>query len=287
MYEGMKFHISEIDLHLPYYGGNKVRKLMYAGKEISEGGYNAIVTTGGIQSNHCRVTALYCAEKRLKCVLVLHGDKDSFFKQKGNALLMRMSGAGCHFVKPADIGDAMDAAMNDLKESGDKPFYLHGGGHNRFGVQAYIDAIELLEKDCGDTFPGHIFVASGTGSTQAGLLAGLEKKGKTDTQVHGISVARGKKRGREGVLEALELVGCSVCKDRVLFYDDYLFGGYGKSSDHLTAFINKIAAQTGIIVDPCYTGKALFGMMDLARKYNIAEEGLLFWHTGGILNLMN
>ncbi len=287
VFEGMEFSLYDHDVHLPYYGGNKVRKLLNMEAEIHKGGYDAIVTTGGIQSNHCRVVSLYCAKKGLKSILVLHGNRKDFYAQKGNALLMRMAGAECRFVSPSEIGNAMDMAMNELEDEGYRPYYLYGGGHTPLGVEAYVKAAEELTAVTDGRIPDYIFLACGTGSTQAGLVAGLKKTGHEDVEIHGISIARSKKRGREGVKDALKMAGYECRDSRIHVHDDYLFGGYGKNEDTLIKFINRIASKTGVITDPFYTGKALYGMADLVKRNQLSDKKLLFWHTGGIFNLMN
>ena len=92
--------------------------------------YNACVTTGGIQSNHNRAIALMCAKNGWRCHIVYHGSGQRFEAEKGNALLVRKSGATYEFVEASQIGPAMDSAMNRLAAEGLKPMYIHGGGHD-------------------------------------------------------------------------------------------------------------------------------------------------------------
>lgn len=274
------------DLFPKYYGGNKARKINSIEQEIRSRNNNAVVTTGGIQSNHCRVTAMMCAENQWKCKLILHGTESEFYNQKGNAQIMRMCGADIQFVDSQQISSAMDNAMNDFKNNGFSPYYLYGGGHNNFGVEAYVQAISELKNSLGSHFqPDHIFLASGTGSTQAGILVGLENVGWHNTKVHGISVARKKDRGINGIIEAISFVSSNFDSSKILFYDDYLFGGYGQDNDILRKFTNSIAIDTGLILDTTYTGKAYFGMIDLIKKFNLTGN-IFFWHTGGLLNVM-
>jgi len=286
---GQALHIVRDDLYPLFYGGNKARKMAHIIKEIEEGLFDAVVSTGGIQSNHCRVVALACAEKGWSCKLVLHGSREQFFEEKGNALLMRKSGAQLEFVEGHDIGPAMDRSMQELKAAGKRPYYLYGGGHNRPGVMAYKEAMqEFKELWTPDIPPGHIFLASGTGSTQAGLLAGCRQLGWSSTEIHGISVARIRDRGIKSIFESLGFVDESpeLYQDDIYFEDQYTFGGYGLFSQELIDFTSSIARETGLILDPCYTGKAFFGMLDLLSGEQI-KGPLVFWHTGGLLNLMH
>lgn len=285
-HQHIPIYINNTDLGLPFWGGNKSRKIIAIEKDVFSRKNNAIVSTGGIQSNHCRVVALICAKNNWKCKLIMHGSEEQFYHQKGNALIMRMCGANIQFVKPQDIAPAMDKAMEDLRNEGNSPYYLYGGGHNKAGVQAYVEAVkELQDELIKNNPPDHIFLASGTGSTQAGILLGLEEIGWSNTKVHGISVARQKDRGTEGVLEAVHFVNPKFSASKILFYDEFLFGGYGQYNAKLEKFTFDVAQKTGIILDTTYTGKAYYGMTELIKRNNL-KGNMLFWHTGGLLNVM-
>ena len=265
-------------------GGNKGRKIDSIGQEILAGGYKAVVTTGGIQSNHCRATAVFCAQHQLQCTLVLHGDKDKFLKESGNAKIMRMSGANIVFVnEPSDIGITMNQAMQHYIDSGDKPYYLWGGGHNLLGGKAYIDAIAELELSNID----YIFVACGTGSTQAGIMAGLSQY-NIPCKVIGVSVARNKQSAEEHV----QVFYQKLCENfsipqlhTTLVLDDYLCGGYEKYNEKLKSISDQSIVKYGFSLDTTYTGKAFWGMQDYILKNNIQGK-ILFWHTGGIFNFL-
>ena len=286
-YENSEIIVYEGDQYLPYQGGNKARKIMFLKEYLVTNNYNAIVTTGGIQSNHCRVTALFAAQMQMPCTLVLHGCRNEFFKNKGNALLMRMTDAELVFVESAEIGSAMDAAISKYEKTGYKPYYLYGGGHNKEGVDAYIEITKsIITNFESNRLPHHIFLASGTGSTQAGIVLGMQQLGLNDQiKVHGISVGKTKQNGINAINHAISFVDTHNGKEDILFYDDYLFGGYGKGKESLMPYINDVAKKTGLILDPNYTGKAFYGMMDQIKKQQL-KGNLLFWHTGGIFKLM-
>jgi len=283
-----KIHVVRDDLFPFLMGGNKARKMASIIPDIERNKCNAIVTTGGIQSNHCRVAAMACAAKGWKCRLILHGSKEKFTSEKGNALLMRLSGAETEFVNPEDIGPTMDQAMNDFKSSGYNPYYLQGGGHNKPGVIAYINAVQELKNTLKSHLNiDHIFLASGTGSTQAGIIAGCKKAGWEHTIVHGISIARQKQMGINSIKESLSFVYPRPDKfsDDIVFYDEFLFGGYGKSDQQLYNFTVGIFKETGLILDETYSGKSFWGMVNTINKYKL-KGNIVFWHTGGLLNLM-
>ena len=286
---GQPVYVVRDDLYPLYYGGNKARKMAFIMAEIEKGNFDAVVTTGGIQSNHCRVVALACAQRGWTCKLVLHGSQEQFYAEKGNALLMRLSGADMEFVEGSDIGPAMDRCMENLKALGKHPYYLYGGGHNRSGVQAYMEAMQQFKEYWSPHAPpDHIFLASGTGSTQAGLLAGCRKQHWYSTRICGISVARTRERGIASIMGSLDFVDESPesYKDDIHFSDQYTFGGYGLYSQELTDFTERMARDTGLILDNTYTGKAFYGMLDLISREQLKGQ-VVFWHTGGLLNLMH
>ena len=266
-------------------GGNKGRKIDSIGKEILTEAYNAVVTTGGIQSNHCRATAVFCAQYKLQCTLVLHGDKDKFLKESGNAKIMRMSGANIIFVdQPKDIGPTMDQAICQYEDIGLKSYYLWGGGHNLQGGKAYIDAVTQLDQQLEIDY---LFVACGTGSTQAGIMAGLSKK-NMPCKVIGISVARNQKSAQEHVSNFYNQLCESFSIQRqheTIVLDDYLCGGYEQYNDELKKLSANSICDYGFALDTTYSGKAFLGMQQYVLKHNL-QGNILFWHTGGIFNFL-
>lgn len=272
-------------------GGNKARKALEYEKLLCEKGYNAIVTTGGIQSNHCRAMAVLAAKNKWKCHLVYHGDKKLFYREKGNALLVRKLPATVEFVGVDEISNAMDRAMRNYKHSGDKPFYVTGGGHDLPGGIAYVRAIKDLYEECEKVNwkPDVIFHASGTGSTQAGLIAGLAQVGWGDVDVVGVSVARKKERGVEVIEEFLSVLTRHLNlpdqSNKIIFNTDYLYGGYEQFIPTMKDWLNMIMKETGVFFDTTYSGKALWGMHNILMK-EYHNKKILFWHTGGLMNLM-
>ncbi len=254
-----------------------------------ENGYDSIVTTGGIQSNHCRAMALMCAEEGWKCHIVFHGSKERFVNENGNNRITQLAGASCQFVDVHEIADAMDAAISKYRELGMNPLYITGGGHDLPGGLAYVDAVSDLKEymSSTDLTADYIFLASGTGSTQAGIIVGLEKNNLKVTTV-GISVARKSSM-------AIKIVS-SFCQNlrkhldtnnqsEIHVLDDYLCGGYEFSSIQLDDSIQEIIRRTGIIFDSTYSGKAFYGMILEIGKKKISGN-VIFWHTGGLFNFL-
>lgn len=275
-------------------GGNKGRKMDFIAKEIFRVKANALVTTGGIQSNHCRAVAVFAAQYGMRCTLVLHGDIKKFNEQSGNAKIMRDSGVDIIFTEDSNlIGELMNKTMDRYIEKGLSPYYIWGGGHNYEGGYAYIKAIKELAKYCKKNkwYPEYIFHASGTGSTQSGILAGLDKYLENiETKVIGISVGRKSEHATKIVGDFYKEL-CNNYKieylDReVVVLDDYLCGGYGKYNDRIKEISCKSVKEFGFTLDTCYTGKAFYGMQDFIKKNNLKNKKILFWHTGGVFNYL-
>jgi D-cysteine desulfhydrase len=189
------------------------------------------------------------------------------------------------------IKQKMDEVMNSYIDQGFIPYYIYGGGHTFEGGKAYIDAVGLLKDYCNANkwYPDYIFLASGTGSTQSGILAGLDKI-YWDTKVIGISVGRNSDRAVEivdGFYKKLcnyYEINCQLKDTTVL--DDYLCGGYGKYNDEIKTLSMNSLSTFGFTLDTCYSGKAFYGMQDYIRKNKLQTKKILFWHTGGVLNYL-
>ena len=275
------------DDNYPFFGGgNKARKMMALHKIIEGEKYNAIVSTGGIQSNHCRVTAVYCHKYNIDCTLVLHGDKKAFLNESGNAKIIRNTPSNIIFSEIDEISNNMDKSIENFKNQGLNPYYLTGGGHTLEGAKAYIDVIEELLKF--DYIPDYIFIPSGTGSTHAGLLNGIAKL-NLKTKVIGISVGRTKSNA-EKVISAFtkELSAKYKISNKIgeiIVDDSFLCGGYGKYNKEIEEISKNSLIDYNIFLDTTYTGKTFYGMKKYMER-NAIKGKILFWYTGGIYNYL-
>lgn len=283
------FRIKRDDLYPFVGGGNKARIMQSILKYAAKNGYDSLVTNGGIQSNHARVTSLAAAQLGINCSLVLHTNEPEKHKHLfGNLMLMQMSGADIRFCKLQELAEVMDMEMKRKRAQGYNPLYLRGGGHCLHGAHAYYKAAKEAQKQCGNWVPDYVIHASGTGTTQAGLVAGYAH---LPTKVIGISVAREKERGTNAIKNLLMELGQYLKMDfsdeKIFFRDEWTLGGYEKTSTELFQVIDK-AALNGLILDPTYTGKAYMGMKHLIASKEISQKDkVLFWHTGGLLNLLS
>lgn len=290
--DGQKLRIIRDDIFPFVGGGSKARKAIEYEIFLKENGYNAIVTCGGIQSNHNRAMALLAAKNGWKCHLCIQGTEKRFTREKGNALLCRLAGAECELIQPQETAIAMERAMEKLKEEGFRPYYVVGGGHNLPGGTSFVNAVQELKKRCQRQGykPDYIFHASGTGSTQAGIAVGLDLVGWSDVKLIGISVARQYERGKQVIVDFANMLAkhyemSKDYSDFIYFNSDYLCGGYENFTQEMKSFLDDAMKKSGIVFDTTYSGKAFFGMMDIIKKNNI-QGNIIFWHTGGIMNIM-
>lgn len=276
---GVDLWIKRDDLIPQYMGGNKVRKTFGILKAAidSAGMPDVLITNGGAESNHARVVALMGAQLGCKVQLVLHGQKPSENSTSGNSFFFRSAGAHTHYVDSQDIGSTLAALECEAREEKQSVLVIPGGGHSVDGAREYVRALEELPFE-----PDYIVHASGTGGTQAGLLQGVERK-NWRTKIIGVSVARVAERGID---EIAKLLPINFPRSKIDFRDDYRFGGYGKFDNELVQFVKGVIREEGVPLDFTYTGKAAFGLHRLLVSGEVEQRSkVVFWHTGGLLNL--
>lgn len=274
-------------------GGNKVRKLEYLVGQALVGGCDTLITTGGVQSNHARITAAVAAQLGLEAVLVLGGEDPQV--RRGNLLLDEVLGASVEFV-PGEA-EAVDARMQELardaRSRGRKPTIIPLGGSTPVGTVGYVGAVlELLTQMNEIGLPvDHIFVAAGSMGTAAGIYLGCLAI-HAGIDVHLVSVARSGQLVEEQTLQlardTAELLGWDVEVSGLGLhvYDQYVGEGYGIATPATISAIQQVARLEGIILDPVYTGKAMAGMLDQLRPGVVSQgDTVLFWHTGGMPGL--
>lgn len=290
---GVDLFAKRDDLYPVSGGGNKARKLQSIVRDAEEKGCDALVTTGGTQSNQARVAAILAASKGWRCELVLHGDPEELRHPLGNLLLMVLAGASVAIVPMDAVGEQLARAVERLGSEGRTPVMIPGRGYCQIGALAYVDAVQELLEQCSGTGwrPDYILLASGTGLTQAGLLAGLDKYG-LPAKLIGVSVARSNPRAVAGVEASYaplaEHLGLAADFGKVHVRDEWTRGGYECHSAEDFETIGVAARTEGLYLDPTYTAKAFSALLWMVRNGEI-EQGsrVLFWHTGGLLNLLS
>lgn len=278
------FYIKRDDLFPLSFGGNKARKAVLFFEDIKFHGSDCVVTYGSSSSNHCRIIANISASLKLPCYIISPTESS---KPTSNSKLIKLFGADVTFCSLADVGNTIDKKLNELKIDGYNPYFIEGGGHGNIGTQAYVDCYEEIlnyEKSKLSHFD-YIFHASGTGTTQAGLVCGKTIH-KDERMIIGISIARKSIQGKKVVLDSvdsyLESIGeQNVDSKDISFVDNYVLEGYGVYNEEIIKTIRKIIINNGIPLDTTYTGKAYWGMMQYIKKNQIMDKSILFIHTGG------
>jgi D-cysteine desulfhydrase family pyridoxal phosphate-dependent enzyme len=264
-------------------GGNKARKLAALAVDAIAQGADCLVTGGGRQSNHARITAAAARRIDLECHLVLGGGPTD--DRDGNLLLDEILGAHLHFDAATDyygIEAAITGLADRLRAEGRRPYAIPVGGASPHGVAAYMTAVEELRAQL-DADPHWMVVADGSGGTHAGLLAGLGDA--THTRVLGVDV--GTRPDLEVVipelaLDAAVLLDAGPPNRTVLVDHDHVGAGYGELSEECLAAIRLVARTEGLLLDPVYSGKAMAALLAAIRDGRIgAGESVVFWATGG------
>lgn len=269
-------------------GGNKVRKLQYEAAAAVARGADVLVTTAGVQSNHCRLTAALARKLGMDCVLLIQGEPPAF--RQGNQLLYLVFGADIRFLGPGtSLDETLRQVCTELEGKGRRPYFVPIGASTSLGALGYVDAVAEVEqqaKELGVRFD-HAFVGTGSCGTQAGLLAGVAAHGSS-MEIHGISVGPilpGQpgliRRLADGALQLMGLPGLPGNKP-IRFYEGYYGEDYGKPTPEALEAIRLLARTEGLVLDPVYTGKAMAGMLDLIQRGRFDHApAVLFFHTGG------
>ena len=271
-------------------GGNKTRKLEFILPDAINNNADLIITVGAIQSNHARQTAAACAKLGIKCLIVLEQRLENApesYMNSGNVFLNKVFGAEMILCpKDRDVKVFAEEIMEDRKRDGYNPYFIPVGGSNRLGELGYIECMrEILENPNKDSF-SHIVVATGSGGTHAGLVAGKTLY-KSNTKIIGISIKDNKSNQEERVLKltrnSCDYMSCNPPKEEdVIVFDDYVGPGYAMPTDGMRDALSLMATKEAILLDPVYTGKAFDGLINLVRKnYFNSSDRVLFIHTGG------
>jgi D-cysteine desulfhydrase family pyridoxal phosphate-dependent enzyme len=264
-------------------GGNKARKLELLVEDALAQGCDTLVTGGGPQSNHARLTAAAANLAGLDCHLALAGGPPEH--ADGNLLLDALLGATVRFTGAREyyeIEAGIEALASELHDMGRRPYAIPVGGASVSGVVAYARAVEELWPQLDELGVDHldwIVVADGSGGTHAGLLAGIGAS--RGTQVLGVDV--GTRPDLEEVVPRLATAaqradGRPVGLGEVHVDHDHVGGGYGVLSDQAIGAMRLLARTESLVLDPVYTAKAMAALLDGPSD---PDATVLFWHTGG------
>jgi 1-aminocyclopropane-1-carboxylate deaminase/D-cysteine desulfhydrase-like pyridoxal-dependent ACC family enzyme len=256
-------------------GGNKVRKLEHLVAEAVRDGATVLVTQGGVQSNHARMTAAAAARLGLRAVLVLGGTPAR--DRPGNLALEGALGARVVVVPdPADVDARVAEVAGDLRAAGEVPAVLPLGGSSATGARGYLACAAELREQAPDA--RHVVVAVGSGGTMAGLVAGLgaDRVLGVDTGAVPDPVER--------VTALAAALGCPEAPLRLR--RDQVGSGYGAPTEAAGTALRTAARTEGLLLDPVYTAKALAGLAAAVADGSIRPgEPTVFVHTGGLPGL--
>lgn len=273
---GARIFVKRDDLTGLALGGNKARKLVHLVRDALEKGCDTLVTAGGAQSNHARMTAAAAARMNMSCHLVLGGQEPDHLT--GNLVLDRLLGAELHFTGTDDWTVWQSAVRQLAAELGPKAYPIPIGGSTPVGALGYLHAADELMAQAREA-PDWIVVASSSGGTQAGLLAGLPPAVK----VLGIDVARPHPPLSETVpklaARTAQLAG-RVLPEFEWHLADHTGERYAALTDECRDATRLAAETEGLILDPVYSGKAMAGLIAAVRGGRISGT-IVFWHTGG------
>ncbi len=276
--------------------GNKIRKLEFSLKEALDNGCDVLITCGGSQSNHCRAVAQCAAKLGLKSVLLLRGEDNGVYQ--GNLLLDKLFNATTEFITPDQYKNHRTDMMNEIKnqyeKDGFKPYIIPEGASNGIGLFGYFHGMQEIMKD-EDSLNikfDVIGVTVGSAGTYGGLVLGNTLLNNNESIITGINICDTAEYFKHKTLEIINesKAYCDFNKviksEDLCIIDGYVGEGYGFPTKEQIEFIKEIAALEGIVLDPVYTGKAFYGLVNEIKKGTFKNaKNILFIHTGGLYGL--
>jgi len=260
--------IKRDDLIHPIVSGNKFRKLKYNLRQAKAENLGTLLTFGGAYSNHIAAVAFAGKEHGFKTVGIIRGNElQNGFAQNPTLQFAHDCGMQFDFVSRADYRKKLEVDFIEKLTSKWGRFYaIPEGGTNALAV---LGCQEILKEE--DSKFDFVCCCVGTGGTISGLINSAQPHQK----ILGFPALKG------------DFLTEEICKfatnDRWELIGDYNFGGYAKISNELVDFINRFLLETGIPLDPIYTGKMVFGVIDLIRKHYFPKNSkILVIHTGGL-----
>jgi L-cysteate sulfo-lyase len=278
-------------------GGSKLRKLEFLLGDAKSQGADTVITVGGRQSNHARLTAAAAAYLGLKCEIFLtqmvpRTDED--YQEGGNVLLDRLFGATIHALSDTDAMEHANRRADILRSEGRKVYVAPSGGSSPIGCMGYaLCASEILEqsRSMGIQF-GRVIVANGSSGTHAGLAAGFSALGLPASLVKSYSVLAGEEQTRKATIDlfrsSLHLLdqGDRFRPEEISVCGSERGAGYGAITQSVIFALRLMAEREGLLLDPVYSGKAFAGLLAGIREGLYSPgQNILFIMTGGIPGL--
>jgi 1-aminocyclopropane-1-carboxylate deaminase len=274
---GVRLLLWRDDLLNPALPGNKARKLKYNLVAARAQGYTRLLTFGGAYSNHLAAVAAAGQLYEFETVGLVRGEAHRVL----NPTLARCAAAGMalHYLDRSTYRQRAEPAfLAEMQQQYGPAYLLPEGGTNALALRGVGELIAELRQH---TDFDAVVVAAGTGGTLAGLALGLAEAAYPARAV-GIAALKGGDFLRADI-DALTLTAAGCVLDNYELHLGYHFGGYAKLPAELRAFIQEFETRHGVLLDPIYTGKLLYGVLDLIGKSHFAPGStVVAVHTGGL-----
>ncbi|MGQ9534834.1 MAG: 1-aminocyclopropane-1-carboxylate deaminase/D-cysteine desulfhydrase [bacterium] len=274
------------DLNGLLVSGNKARKLEYLIADAKSKRCDTLMTCGPVQSNHCRTTAVFARMFGFGCYLFLRRTKKE--EITGNLLINTLLGTNIKYITPEEYENRMELMADYARKlKGKKVYIIPEGGSNEIGAMGYIDCMREMKNFIKENKIEAIYCAVGSGGTYAGLLLG-KKLLKLDIDLNGVIICDTVEYFKNKISEICDMaiakfhLRSQFRDNEITLIDGFVGEGYGVPYPAEIRTIKNIAKK-GIILEPVYTGKAFYGMIeDLKHK---KYKKVIFIHTGGIFSI--
>ena len=289
---GVEFYLKRDDLTCLGTGGNKLRKLEYFVRDALDQGATMLLTVGGAQTNHGRLTAATAARFGLRSAIVAVDPYPG--EMSANLLLDGIMDCHVYLVKSREgedyntlLNDAVARVTAEWEAAGEKVYFIPMGGSNELGALGYYDcALELADQvrelELADP---HVFVTVGSLGTYTGLAVAFGKE-KIPMKLTGVGIAPFPDLTGSAVKHFNKVVsayGLDLEPEGLDLTGDYDFGDYNNPVKEVREAIYAMGRAEGIILDPCYTGKTFNAIRQMLREGKISrDETVIMIHTGGI-----
>ena len=268
MIEILAFILKREDQLHAFVSGNKYRKLKYNLKEADILGFKTLLTFGGAFSNHIAAVASAGYLLGFKTIGVIRGEEVQDKIERNPTLrFAKKNGMQFKFVsREVYRAKTSELFIKGLRKEFGAFYLIPEGGTNTLAIKG----CEEILTDEDKTFD-FVCCAVGTGGTISGLI----NCSKPSQKVLGFPALKGSFLHQD--------ISKFVSKTNWELISDYHFGGYAKVNRELVAFINNFKVENNMNLDPIYTGKMMYGILDLIDKnYFPSGSKVLAIHTGGL-----
>lgn len=289
---GNQLYIKREDL-IPFsFGGNKVRIAFEYIQDMKNLHKNCLIGYGNARSNLCRVLANLSTLENIPCQIISPNDDDETCVDTNNSRMVKLCKAEIYPCSKSNVAETVEFVFNNCEQQGYLPYYIYGNkygkGNEAVPVRAYVKTYHEIckQEQILNLKFDYIFLATGTGMTQSGLIAGAELHGDI-RKIIGISVSRNSVQESQVIDNFLhsyfsECLCPRQLLNEIVVCDDYICGGYGKYNELILNVVRDNFLNNGIPMDTTYVGKGFYGMREYVNHVGITGKNILFIHTGGI-----